>query len=111
MEQIELFHVESPCRGICTNSKKGFCIGCLRSREERFHWHQMDEIEKRKTIQLCKGRWQKLNKAREARIAALSLSSVELPYGLKEGDIQPSLYHFDHADDKHLASDSSEEQF
>jgi len=38
MEQIELFTIESPCRGCgVRNSKKGFCKGFLRSRDERFH--------------------------------------------------------------------------
>ncbi|HBD24087.1 MAG TPA: DUF1289 domain-containing protein, partial [Oceanospirillaceae bacterium] len=40
MEQSELFSAPSPCIGVCENSPKGYCKGCMRSRDERFHWHQ-----------------------------------------------------------------------
>jgi len=84
MEQIELFHVESPCRGICQSSNKGFCKGCLRSREERFHWHEMQNEDKRKVLILCKHRWQRLLKARQDRLAAETQAS--LPYGMQGED-------------------------
>lgn len=89
MEQFELFHVESPCRSICRTSKTGYCVGCLRSRDERFNWLQMTDAEKRETIQRCKVRWQKLIKAREDKLA--SKSDSDLPYGMKGEDIQPPL--------------------
>ncbi len=75
--------------------KKAFVLAAWRSREERFYWHQMDEVNKRKTIQRCKTRWQKLTKARGMKMDALSLSTAELPYGMQADDIQPSLYHFE----------------
>ena len=31
-EQIELFDIDNPCIGVCTSNKKGYCFGCLRSR-------------------------------------------------------------------------------
>ncbi|EAQ65641.1 hypothetical protein MED121_08753 [Marinomonas sp. MED121] len=83
MEQIELFHVESPCRGVCQSSKKGFCKGCLRSREERFHWHEMQDEDKRKVLTLCQHRWQRLLKARQDRLNAVDTS---LPYGMQGED-------------------------
>lgn len=61
-DQGEMFHVDSPCVGICTQGPKGFCKGCLRSRVERFHWHEMSENQKHTVIQLCQ--------SRKARIAA-----------------------------------------
>ncbi|MFD1384459.1 DUF1289 domain-containing protein [Rhodanobacter aciditrophus] len=86
MEQIELFHIESPCRGVCQSSAKGFCKGCLRSREERFHWHTMGEVERRQVIQLCKTRWQRLLKARQER---LDMSTEkDLPYGMEGEEVQ-----------------------
>ncbi|MBQ9601237.1 MAG: DUF1289 domain-containing protein [Neisseriaceae bacterium] len=39
MEQSELFHIESPCVGVCQVNNKGYCLGCLRSRNERLYWH------------------------------------------------------------------------
>jgi len=56
MPQLELFHIPSPCRGICQNGQNGFCRGCFRSREERFHWMQFSDEEKRYVIKLCKAR-------------------------------------------------------
>ena len=93
MEQIELFHVESPCRGVCENSAKGFCKGCLRSREERFHWHTLSDVEKRKVLQLCKQRWQRLIKARQARLAAET--TKHLPYGMTDEAIITLFDEFD----------------
>lgn len=54
MEQIELFHIESPCRGVCQSSAKGFCKGCLRSREERFRWHSMAKWNVAKSFSCAK---------------------------------------------------------
>lgn len=95
MEQIELFQIDSPCRNKCKTSKTGFCTGCLRSREERFHWFQMSDIEKRKTIQRCKTRWQKVIKAREEKFTKVHEEKSPLPYGMTEADIQPLLLPLD----------------
>ncbi|MFT2111252.1 DUF1289 domain-containing protein [Marinomonas sp. 2405UD68-3] len=87
MEQIELFQVESPCRGICQNSAKGFCKGCLRSREERYQWFTLSEVEKRKVLQTCKHRWQRLLKARQDKLDSLD-NAKSLPYGMTEEGMQ-----------------------
>ncbi|SQB39580.1 Predicted Fe-S protein [Citrobacter koseri] len=42
-EQLEFFPVPSPCRGICQSDERGFCRGCLRSRDERFNWQKMSD--------------------------------------------------------------------
>lgn len=86
MEQFELFHIESPCRGICQSSAKGFCKGCLRSREERFQWHSLNEVERRHVIQLCKTRWQRLLKARQERLD--SVTEKDLPYGMEGEEVK-----------------------
>lgn len=87
MEQIELFTIENPCRGICENSAKGFCKGCLRSREERFHWHSMSNESRHQVLDLCRQRRQRLLKARQNRLQ--SVSSKALPYGMEEGISEP----------------------
>ncbi len=55
-DQHEMFQVDSPCIGVCTAGPKGYCKGCLRSRIERFHWHEMSENQKFTVVQLCQSR-------------------------------------------------------
>jgi len=47
-EQLEFFPVPSPCRGICQVDARGYCLGCLRSREERFNWMKFSDV-----LRLC----------------------------------------------------------
>ena len=54
--QIELFPVPSPCIGICTTNSKGYCLGCFRSRNERFNWNDFTPVQKMRVIDLCKKR-------------------------------------------------------
>lgn len=51
-KQFELFNIPNPCVGVCQSNSKGYCIGCLRSRDERFNWHLKTQQEQRKIIQL-----------------------------------------------------------
>jgi len=55
-EQLEFFPVQSPCRGICQSDERGFCRGCLRSREERFNWQTMTDAQKQEVLRLCRQR-------------------------------------------------------
>ena len=55
-EQLELFPVPSPCRGICQTDARGYCVGCLRSREERFNWMRFSDAQKRDVLRLCQQR-------------------------------------------------------
>lgn len=55
-EQLEFFPVPSPCRGICQADAKGYCQGCLRSREERFNWMKFTDAQKRDVLRLCRQR-------------------------------------------------------
>lgn len=82
MEQIELFLIESPCKGVCENSKKGFCKGCLRSRDERFHWFSLSNEARYHILDLCKHRRLRLIKARQERAEADSIKV--LPYGMED---------------------------
>ncbi|MCP1437147.1 putative Fe-S protein YdhL (DUF1289 family) [Erwinia persicina] len=59
-EQLEFFPVPSPCRGICQSDDRGYCRGCLRSREERFNWMKFSDAQKREVLRLCRLRWQRL---------------------------------------------------
>ncbi|WP_243751389.1 DUF1289 domain-containing protein [Paraburkholderia sp. BL10I2N1] len=45
-------NVKSPCIAICRfDSKTGFCIGCLRTRDECKGWKKMKDRHRRKVIE------------------------------------------------------------
>ncbi|MGQ8364769.1 DUF1289 domain-containing protein [Glaciecola sp. 1036] len=56
MQQLEFFDIPSPCIGVCESGPRGYCIGCFRSREERQHWHKVDDQTKRIIINACNRR-------------------------------------------------------
>lgn len=56
-QQLEFFDIPSPCRGICQADERGYCRGCLRSREERFGWMQMNDVQKKDVLRLCRQRY------------------------------------------------------
>ncbi|HBF46829.1 DUF1289 domain-containing protein [Shewanella frigidimarina] len=53
MEQLSFFAVPSPCIGVCQSDRRGYCMGCLRSRDERFNWMSYSELQKQDVIRLC----------------------------------------------------------
>lgn len=55
-EQLEFFPVQSPCRGICQADERGYCRGCMRSRDERFNWQLMSDAQKQEVLRLCRQR-------------------------------------------------------
>jgi len=55
-DQLQLFSIDSPCIGVCEVNNRGYCKGCFRSRDERFHWHQFSEGDKSKILKLCNRR-------------------------------------------------------
>jgi hypothetical protein len=67
MEQTELFDAPSPCIGVCENSPKGYCKGCMRSRDERYNWHQMNVTEQLQVMKLCARRYQRVLERRRAK--------------------------------------------
>lgn len=64
-EQLEFFPIQSPCKGICQVDERGFCCGCMRSRDERFNWQNMNNTQKQEVLRLCRQRL--LRKQRAAR--------------------------------------------
>ncbi|EOB9999349.1 DUF1289 domain-containing protein [Cronobacter sakazakii] len=64
-EQLEFFPVPSPCRGICQSGERGYCRGCMRSRDERFNWQKMSDSQKQEVLRLCRQRM--LRKLRATR--------------------------------------------
>lgn len=75
MEQFELFDLPNPCVGVCEANNKGFCKGCLRSRDERLYWIKFNNLQKRQVLRLCR-----LRRAKLARLAsARRQASIELP--------------------------------
>ncbi|PQZ04671.1 DUF1289 domain-containing protein [Cronobacter sakazakii] len=64
-EQLEFFPVPSPCRGICQSDERGYCRGCMRSRDERFNWQKMSDSQKQEVFRLCRQRM--LRKLRATR--------------------------------------------
>ncbi|MBE1043723.1 DUF1289 domain-containing protein, partial [Escherichia coli] len=48
---------------ICQADDRGFCRGCLRSREERFGWMNMSDAQKREVLRLCRQRFLRLQRA------------------------------------------------
>ncbi|WP_437611951.1 DUF1289 domain-containing protein [Erwinia sp. V71] len=62
-EQLEFFPVPSPCRGICQADDRGYCRGCMRSRDERFHWMKFTDAQKREVLRLCRQRLLRLQRA------------------------------------------------
>ena len=60
MEQLEFFTIPSPCRGVCEANSKGYCKGCLRSRDERLYWLQFSDTQKQHVLYLCLQRRKRL---------------------------------------------------
>lgn len=65
-EQLEFFPVQSPCRGICQSDERGFCRGCMRSREERFNWQSFSNAQKQEVLRLCRQRLLRKSRANKA---------------------------------------------
>tara|TARA_R110000868_G_scaffold263506_1_gene522152 strand:+ start:31447 stop:31869 length:423 start_codon:yes stop_codon:yes gene_type:complete len=81
IDQGELFNIPNPCRGICTVNNKGFCKGCLRSRQERFHWNEFSNFQKQLIVNLCE--------RRRLKLKAGQVQHVEdaLPEYIPQGDL------------------------
>lgn len=64
MEQNDFFAIPSPCIGVCQVNNKGYCKGCLRSREERLHWLNMSDSQKHDVMRLLAMRRKKIMQAK-----------------------------------------------
>lgn len=76
MQQLELITIENPCINVCQSDKRGYCLGCFRSRNERFNWAKMTAQEKRKVLELCKNR-NKRRKAKQKKAEQASQSATQ----------------------------------
>lgn len=52
-EQLEMFSLPNPCRGLCQANARGYCLGCFRNREERFGWQGFSDAKKRNVLRRC----------------------------------------------------------
>jgi len=68
IDQGELFKIPNPCKGICEVNNKGFCKGCFRSRQERFHWNEFTDFQKYQVVQICGVREKRVEAARRAKL-------------------------------------------
>lgn len=84
--QLEFFDVPSPCVGVCQSDKKGYCLGCMRTRDERQDWINLDNDHKQKVIKRCIQR-KKRQKAKEV-IKAVEVVAEQVAQHQVE---QPSL--------------------
>ena len=86
MEQPDFFPIPSPCIGVCEANAKGYCKGCLRSREERLYWHQMTDSQNIKSCTFypsgrpksATANWKKPKRA-NIRFKTCSISKLPLP--------------------------------
>lgn len=63
MDQADFFDIPSPCIGVCQVNNKGYCKGCLRSREERLYWLHLSDEQKHQVMRLLAQRRKKLHQA------------------------------------------------
>ncbi|WP_017446194.1 DUF1289 domain-containing protein [Gayadomonas joobiniege] len=85
MRQTRLFEeeIESPCIGVCESGKRGYCKGCLRSREERYYWPKLNNEQKIQVVRLCKMRKNRLNnkiikEREEALLKSIQMQQLDL---------------------------------
>ena len=71
--QIELFEIENPCVGVCQSNKKGYCFGCLRSRQERQLWLRMTNEERRVVLRIIVGRSKRIEQMRNRQKQQMEL--------------------------------------
>jgi len=86
--QLEFFDVPSPCIGICESDSKGYCLGCLRSRDERQGWINLSNDDKQKVIKRCQQRKRRKDAAAKPKVELIAVKN------LSENDVeieQPSL--------------------
>lgn len=81
--QLDFFDVPSPCKGICAVDERGYCLGCFRSRDERFDWNSYDVAQKQKVVKLCLQR-EKRKAAKQNNVDTTKPAEVD-------NTLQPSL--------------------
>ena len=86
--QLEFFDVPSPCISICQSDTKGFCLGCLRTREERQNWISLSNDDKQKVIKRCQQRKRRKDAAVKAK---KQIVDVKANTNIEQEELQPSL--------------------
>lgn len=84
--QLEFFDVPSPCVGVCQSNEKGYCLGCMRTRDERKDWIKLDSDTKQKVIKRCIQR-----KKRQTNKKVIQPSQANAIQAEPEHNEQPSL--------------------
>lgn len=75
--QLEFFDVPSPCIGICQTDDKGYCLGCMRTREERQSWLSLSCADRQKVIKRCRQRKRRRDNANKPKTAAEEVVIVQ----------------------------------
>jgi len=89
--QLDFFDVPSPCVNICESNAKGYCLGCMRTRDERQDWNNFDNDNKQKVIKRCIQRKKRQeNKNKHKVVEELSLLDISL-LEIAHEPVQPSL--------------------
>lgn len=78
MSQLEIFEIPSPCIGVCELNNRGYCKGCLRSRQERLDWLKYTSVQKRDVIRLCQQRKARVQAARTVRMEQQQELALEM---------------------------------
>jgi predicted Fe-S protein YdhL (DUF1289 family) len=87
MEQLEFFQIPSPCIGVCESNNRGYCKGCLRSRDERLHWLNLSDRQKQMVLQLCRQRKKALiARSRKAEVLAEDDVLLTMQMSILDGD-------------------------
>ncbi len=76
MSQLEFFDIPSPCIGICEVNNRGYCKGCLRSRDERQYWLKLSAEQKREVVRLCRMRKARIQAAFAQQVIATEQDTV-----------------------------------
>ncbi len=75
--QLEFFDVPSPCIGVCQTDDKGYCLGCMRTREERLSWLNLSCGDRQKVIKRCRQRKRRRDNANKPKVPAEEVVIVQ----------------------------------
>ena len=75
--QLEFFDVPSPCIGVCQSDDKGCCLGCMRTREERQSWVNLNSADRQKVIKRCQQRKKRRDNAGKIKVVVPEINVVQ----------------------------------
>ncbi|MCF7521247.1 DUF1289 domain-containing protein [Neisseria sp. ZJ106] len=81
MQQPDFFTIPSPCIGVCQANAKGYCKGCLRSREERLYWLQMSDDQKHQVMRLLAQRRAKIRQRAAQSGETVNPDDIQMDFG------------------------------